>query len=108
MQAFTGTNGAPEMDANVNVIEAEVNIHHTELLAGGGAPDQIMLLQLRRAQMCFDIFCETQTEASLRAPRRSAPTLHSPSRQSSRPIQSADPVGQSNPPIQSANPLSVS
>ena len=51
-----------ELNGNLNAIESEVNVYHEELLAN--APrHHLLTLQLRRTQMCFDIFCETQKES---------------------------------------------
>lgn len=61
--SFAGPGGTPEVDANINVIESEVNIHFTELVSPQ-TESLLLLLQLRRVQMCFDVFCETQTDAT--------------------------------------------
>ena len=62
--SFIGQGGTPEVDANINVIESEVNIHYTELVTSAAFSKLLLPLQLRRVQMCFDVFCETQTDAT--------------------------------------------
>ena len=50
-----------ETDGNLRALTAEVNAHHGELTAEQPAV-QLLSLQLRRLQMCLDVYHETEVK----------------------------------------------
>eukprot|EP00039_Didymoeca_costata_P022840 m.5327 g.5327 ORF g.5327 m.5327 type:complete len:620 (+) comp3275_c0_seq1:2-1861(+) len=49
------------LDANVVAMEAEVNVYYEELIKSFPL-DMLLSFQLRRLQMCLDIYCETEND----------------------------------------------
>lgn len=44
--------------ANLRAMEAEVNVHFEELMSKGVSAELLLTHQLRRLQMCFNVYCE--------------------------------------------------
>ena len=54
---------AAGMGSNIRAIEAEVNLHYAELCAAPVDGDHLLAHQVRRVQMCFEVYLETEDDA---------------------------------------------